>query len=186
MKKLILLVAAVSVGCSPEIRTYFDYDHKNDVAQYQTYSWSKLHQADMEQYPLFYSELNDKRIRSSVDDLLKIRGYILKDSCAELTLHYAMNVEERSVLWPDPYGYMYGDYFMRPRSDIFKYREATLILGISKSPDSALIWRGWAVGVLEIIIDEGSDVDVAIKSAVAKILKDFPASHAPPINMTVR
>lgn len=77
---------------------------------------------------------------------------------------------------PDPYGYMYGDYFMRRGQDVFKYREATLILDVRKSDNMGLIWRGWAVGVLEIIIDESRDVDVAIKSAVTKILNDFPAS----------
>lgn len=176
MKKLIFLLAGISAACSPEIRAYTDYDRDYDVAQFQTYCWANPHLTELEGYPLYYNELNDKRIKRAVDDLMAVRGYVRTDSSTELTLNYKISIEERSVFAPDPYGYMYGDYFMRPRQDIFKYREGTLVLNIVNSANQDLIWRGWAVGALEVMIYEGKDVDIVIKSAVAKILQNFPVS----------
>lgn len=176
MKRLVYLLAILATACSPEIRTYSDYDKEFDVAQFRTYNWSKPLRADQERYPFYYNEMTDKRIRSAVDDLLTVRGYVLTDSSAELTLDYTITVEERSVFLPDPYGYMYWDYYMRSRPDVFNYREATLALDVLKASDGHLLWRGWAVGVLEVVVYESRDVEVAIRSAIAKILKDFPES----------
>ncbi|WAC13325.1 DUF4136 domain-containing protein [Dyadobacter pollutisoli] len=175
MKRLVYLLAIFAMACSPEIRIYSDYDKEFDVAQFRTYHWSKP-LADQEWYPLYYNEMTDKRIRSAVNDLLAVRGYVLTDSSAELTLDYTITVEERSVFLPDPYGYMYWDYYMRSRPDVFNYREATLALEVSNASDGHLLWRGWAVGVLEVVVYESGDVEVAIRSALAKILKDFPDS----------
>lgn len=176
MKQLVYLLSILAASCSPVIRTYSEYDKDVNVAQFRTYCWSKPMLADMERYPLYYNEINNKRIKAAVNDLLAVRGYILSDSSAELTLNYSIAVEDRSVFLPDPYGYMYWDYYMRPRPDFFNYREATLAFDVLESSNRRLIWRGWAVAVLEVVINESSDVDVAIRSATAKILKDFPKS----------
>ncbi|MCF2494088.1 DUF4136 domain-containing protein [Dyadobacter chenhuakuii] len=186
MKKLVYLLAILATACSPEIRTYSDYDKEFDVSQFRTYSWSKP-LADQERYPLYYNEMTGKRITSAVNDLLAVRGYVLTDSSAELTLDYTITVEERSVFLPDPYGYMYWDNYMRSRSEVFNYREATLALDVLDSKDGRLLWRGWAVGILEVVVYESSDVEVAIRSAIAKILKDFPESaKRQSVEMTIK
>ncbi|WP_439585629.1 DUF4136 domain-containing protein [Dyadobacter bucti] len=187
MKKLVYLLAILATACSPEIQTYSDYDKEFDVSQFRTYNWSKPLQADRERYPLYYNEITDQRIRSAVNDLLAIRGYVLTDSSAEFTLDYTITVEERSVFLPDPYGYMYWDYYMRSRPDVFNYREATLALDVSNASDGHLLWRGWAVGVLEVVVYESGEVEVAIRSAIAKILKDFPESAKnQSVDMTIK
>ncbi|CAG5017888.1 hypothetical protein DYBT9275_05867 [Dyadobacter sp. CECT 9275] len=187
MDRLVYLLVILATACSPEIQTYSAYDKNINVAQFQTYQWSKPVQTDGERYPFYYNEINEKRIKAAVNDLLAVRGYVLTDSSAELRLDYTITVEDRSVFLPDPYGYMYWGHYMRPRPDIFNYREATLAIDVLDSSNGHLLWRGWAVGALEVVIYEGSDIDVVIKSAIAKIFKDFPMSaKRENIKMTIK
>jgi len=169
-----LLMATGLYACSPQIRSYSDYDRDYKIQENTTYSWAAQNPVEWQSNPLYYNELTDKRIKSAVNDLLKVKGYVLADSAADLSIHYHIVVEDRSMLAPDPYGYFYGDYWMAQRSDIFKYREGTLILDFMKNNNKNLLWRGWAVAAIEVVIYESKNVDSIIRSAVAKILKDFP------------
>lgn len=78
------------------------------------------------------------------------------------------------MLSPDPYGYMYGDYFMRPRSNIFTYGEGTLIFDLMNTKHKSLVWRGWAVAAMEVVLYDTKDTDVLIRSAVSKIFQNLP------------
>jgi len=176
MKKLAILLLIGLYGCSPAIRTYYDYDKQDHIGRYTTFGWQTAEQIEMKNNPLFYSELNDKRIKAAANDLLRVKGYVLTDKDPELTLHYHIVMEERSVLTPDPYGYIYGDYFMRPRSDVFNYREGTLIIDFMNTKNNNLVWRGWAVAAMEVVFYDTKDTDILIRSAVAKILQNLPQS----------
>jgi hypothetical protein len=54
-------------------------------------------------------------------------------------MKYHIIVEDRAVLEPDPYGYLYWDSFMRPRDNVFNFREGTLILDFTSSESKELI-----------------------------------------------
>ena len=170
---VIILLVGIS-GCSPAIRSYYDYDKQDNIGQYRSFSWQVENQNPEKGNPLYYSELNDKRIKSAVNDLLRVKGYILADKDAELMLHYHIVMEERSMLAPDPYGYMYGDYFMRPRADVFNYKEGTLILDFMNAKNNNLVWRGWVVAAMEVVLYDTKDTDALIRSAVTKILQNLP------------
>ncbi|TLV02419.1 DUF4136 domain-containing protein [Dyadobacter luticola] len=174
MKKIVILILTGFYGCSPAIRSYYDFDKEDNVRKYITYAWGTEDLKEVKSNPLYYSELNDKRIRAAANDLLRVKGYILTDQDPDLTLHYHIVIEERSMLSPDPYGYMYGDYFMRPRSNIFTYREGTLIFDLMNTKHKSLVWRGWAVAAMEVVLYDTKDTDVLIRSAVSKIFQNLP------------
>jgi uncharacterized protein YceK len=187
MKKVFVAWVIFLYGCSPEIRTYSDSDKEYPVQNYRTYQWAQENEREWQSNPLYYNELTDKRIKGAVNDLLAVKGYVLSDSAAELSLHYHIVVEERSMLAPDPYGYFYGDWWMEPRENIFKYREGTLILDVVKTQTRHLIWRGWAVAAIEVVLYDVKNTDVIIKSAITKILMNFPESVGrTPDTVTVR
>ena len=177
MKKLAISIVIFLGGCSPTIRTYFDYDKEDNIHSYGTFKWEAESPTEIRSNPLYYSELNDKRIKAAANDILKVKGYVLTEQNPDLTLHYHIVVEERSVLSPDPYGYMYGDYFMRPRSDVFTYREGTLILDFMNATSKTLVWRGWAVAAMEVVFYDTTDTDALIRSAVTKIFQNLPDSR---------
>ena len=118
--------------------------------------------------------MTDIRIISAVNDLLRVKGYKLTEGDADLSLRYYIEMEERSVFWPDPDGYMYGDYFMRPRPNVFMYREGTLSIDFINARSKNLVWHGWAVAAMEVVNYDNADTDILIRSAVTKILLNFP------------
>lgn len=172
MKKLIILIIIGLGGCSPVIRTYYDFDKEDDISKYKSFAWQDLDPKEMKSNPLYYNELNDKRIRVAANDLLQAKGYVFTDHNPELTLHYHIATEEHSVLVPDPNSYWYGDYFMHP--DIMNYREGTLIIDLMNTKTKSLVWRGWAVATMDAVLYDTKDNANLIRSAVTKILQNLP------------
>ncbi len=178
MKKLAMFLIICTGGCSPAIRTYYDYNSDDKIQTYRSYTWEAEKSERVVGNPLYYSKLNDNRIKAAANDLLKVKGYVLTEQDPDLTLDYHMVVEERSILLPDPYGYMYGDYFMRPRADFFTYREGTLIIDFMNTKKKTLVWRGWAVAPMEVVLYEAKDTEVLFRSALTKIFQNLPDSES--------
>lgn len=185
MRTALAILGIMLIGCSPEIRVYREVDKSNPVNQYRTFQWAKADSLVWKINPLFFNELNDGRIKQAVNDLLVAKGYLPGRDTADLTLRYDIHVEELSILLPDPYGYMYGDYWMMPRDNLFRYREATLIIDVWHSHSRKLIWRGWAVAAIEVVFEDGKSPEVVIRSVAAKILDAFP-SYAEPGDSVAR
>lgn len=179
MRTALAILSMMLIGCSPQIRVYHQVDKSNLVNQYKTFQWSKADSLVWKMNPLYFNQLNDGRIKQAVNDLLIAKGYLLGQDTADLTLRYDISVQELSILLPDPYGYMYGDYWMMPRDNLFRYREATLVIDVWHSSSRKLIWRGWAVTAIEVVFDEGKKPEVVIRSVAAKILDAFPANADP-------
>jgi hypothetical protein len=61
-------------------------------------------------------------------------------------------------------------------TNIYSYREGTLILDLMDSKTNNLIWRGWAVSPLDSSY-KPEEIDKLIKKAVAKIFNKFPKTR---------
>jgi hypothetical protein len=165
------------VGCSPEIRVHTDCDPEYDLWAFKTFDWGQKVNIEEGKNPFHYNELNDKRIKSAVQDQLTSRGYLLTDAHPDLILHYHIIVDNKSVLVTEPYGYNYSTYWRRMETNIYSYREGTLILDLMDSQTNNLIWRGWAVSPLDSSY-KPEEIDRLIKTAVAKIFKKFPKTKS--------
>ncbi|MGG7664276.1 DUF4136 domain-containing protein [Dyadobacter sp. BHUBP1] len=175
MRTVLALLGIILIGCSPEMRVYHEVDSSWPVYQYHTFQWAETDSAAWYSNPIYFNALNDRRIKQAVNDLLTAKGYLLSREPSDMTLRYDIRVDEQSTLLPDPYGYLYGDYWMMPRDNLFRYREATLILDVWHSQTRKLIWRGWVVAVVEVVFDDGKNPEIVIRSAITKILDVFPA-----------
>lgn len=176
MARIFIIFLIALNGCSPEIRTYSDSDKQYPVDRYRTYNWAEQSKAEWQSKPLYYNELTDKRIKVAVDDALVAKGYLYAGQNADLTLHYHIMVEDRSTLTADPYGDFSAASWLEPGKSIFQYREGTLILDVVNTKSQALIWRGWAVAALEVVLYDMKNKDTIIKSVIVKIMQRFPES----------
>ncbi|MCU0356415.1 MAG: DUF4136 domain-containing protein [Cyclobacteriaceae bacterium] len=169
----VLLVMMV-YACGPTIRIYSDYDRDYDISKFNTYAWADDLTIESRNNPLYYNELNDKRIRQAVDDQLKVKGYRLTQDKPVLKIHYHISVEDRMEIRTDPYGF-YGPYWMRTDTYSYSYREGTLIIDFMDAGNSNLLWRGWAVSILA----ENSNpqkTEVQLREAITDILAKLPAA----------
>jgi hypothetical protein len=164
------------VACSPEIQVHTDFDPDYDLWTFKTFDWGQKVNIEEGRNPFHYNELNDKRIKSAVQDQLTKRGYLQTDTAPELTLHYHIIVKDKSVFVTESYDYSYSAYWMRMETNIYSYREGTLILDLMDSKTNNLIWRGWAVSPLDSSY-KPEEIDKLIKKAVAKIFNKFPKTR---------
>lgn len=176
MKRLLIIsILAILTGCSPHISVYSDYDPDYDRWTYKTYHWGQKTNIEEGKNPLYYNELNDKRIKAAVQDQMTMRGYQLTSENPDVILHYHIIVDDQSVVSTEPYGYRYGPYWMRMQTNVYSYREGTFILDLMDRKTNNLIWRGWAVTAIDEIDPE--KVDGLIKKAVARIYKKYPKGY---------
>ena len=76
MNKLtIIALLLICWGCGPGLRVYSDYDPAYDLKNYTTFNWGPKINIEAGNNPLYYNELNDKRIKGAVLQQLTGRGY---------------------------------------------------------------------------------------------------------------
>ncbi len=170
MKRFLILLICFS--CSERIVVRRDFDKSVEIHRSSTYSWLEKKQMEDRNNPLVYNELNDKRVKQAVDEQLLAKGYQLKPEGSELIVHYHIVIDDKTAVYTDPYGYYYNNYWMMRRTDVYRYREGTLIIDFMDSRNCELIWRGWATSILQD--DEVSEAK--IREAVQKIFQQFPES----------
>lgn len=172
MKKLLLVLAFAS--CSSGIIVRTDFDKAIEIHRRTRYSWLDKKEIESRNSPLIYNELNDKRIKAAVDAGIAVKGYILDASKPEFLIHYHITIEDKAQrVETEPYGYSYSQFWRNNQTDVRRYKEGTLILDFMDAENCQLIWRGWAVSIL----DDGNLVsEELINKAVMRILERFPVS----------
>jgi hypothetical protein len=176
MKQILIAGALLFPGaCSPEIQVHTDFDPDYDLWTYDTFDWGQKVNIEEGKNPFHYNELTDKRIKSAVQNQLEARGY-RRTTDPNLILHYHIIVEDKSVITTAPHGYNYGPYWLRSETNIYSYREGTLILDLMDSGTHNLIWRGWAVSAIEGVYTS-EEQEKLINRAVAKIFRKFPKTR---------
>lgn len=174
---VITLLVALTTACSPELKVFTDRDPSYDVTQYKTFGWEPMASIEKGRNPLFYNELNDKRIKHAVQDQLISRGYELVEDDPDFIIHYHIIVQDQSVITADPFGHAYSPYWLSMQQNYYQYTEGTLVIDLMKAGTNDLVWRGWAISIIDETY-EAQEMDRLIQEAVTKILKDFPRSKA--------
>lgn len=169
-----ITILLIAVACSPNVRVYSDHDPDYHVENFNTFDWAQKTNIEANKNPLHYNELNDKRIKSAILHELTSRGYTRSETNPDLVIHYHIIVDDQSVVTTEPLGYRYGPYWMRTKTNIYPYREGTLIIDLMDPKSNALVWRGWATAGLDMITPE--QTEEIISRAVYKIFKRFPSS----------
>lgn len=171
MKKLsgIVLVVALA-ACSDQITVRTDFDRSVKIASYNTFAWLSKEAIEERNNPLYYNELNDKRIREAVIAEMGAKGYTAVPDNPKLKVHYHIVIEDKTQVRSDTY----SPYWIKSERDVYTYREGTLIIDLMDGQNEMLLWRGWAISALS---DTDQMSDELIQKAVAKIFTRFPAAE---------
>lgn len=167
-----IIMLLVLAGCSHQIKVYSDIDPDYDLWRYTTFRCAQNENIESGKNPLYYNELNDKRVNSAIVEQLKLKGYTAREEKPDVILHYHIVIEDQTVVVPEPYGYSYGPYWTNLQ---LSYKEGTLIIDLIDANTNRLVWRGWAVSSMDTVYDP-HQVEDFIKFAVEKIFRKFPKS----------
>ncbi len=166
-----ILITLLCIGCSPEGQVYSDYDRTAMMEAYRTFGWTQDVLIEANNNPIYYNQLNDKRIKTAVAEQLEGKGYVYDEENPELLIHYHIILEDKTVLRTDPYG-IYGPYWVRSEVSVYKYREGTLIIDLMDAATNNLVWRGWMNSFLKN--ENPERMDSQIKEAVMMIFTKYP------------
>ncbi|WP_018617475.1 DUF4136 domain-containing protein [Segetibacter koreensis] len=163
-------------ACSPTMRVFSDYDKDANISNYKTYSWPTEEEIEKKgTNPLYYNELNDKRIKNAVYEQMKSRGFTYQNEKQPLEMHYHIIVEDKTFIATEPGGYVYPEFWQLKRTQAYPYQQGTLIIDLMDTRTKMLVWRGWATGAIEDQVSRKPEQ--TIQKAVAKIFKLFPYQH---------
>lgn len=162
-------------GCSNEIIVRTDSDKSVSIQRLTTYNWLPRHDIESRNNPLYYNELNDRRIKDEVDKQMTLKGYAFSKNEPKMLIHYHIAIEERSVVRMEELSYGYSKYWLDQRANLVRYSEGTLIIDFMDASNCNLIWRGWATSILD---DSRTMNEDLLREAVDDIFKRFPDSAA--------
>jgi len=177
MNKFFLLLA-LCISCGSDMHIFVDYDKSFDVTKYESYNWSDFKNIENNRNPIYYNELNDKRIKESVNEALAAKGYKQMSTEPCFVLHYHIVVGDVISYQSDPM-LNHEALWMRPMVPQYRYKEGSLIFDVMDMKTNSLIWRGYAS---EILVAENTPMTEGnIKEAVKRIFSKFPARQVAPV-----
>lgn len=181
MKKGIVISLLCLTACSGELNIYTDSDPAYNVANFQTFDWLEKTNIEAAKNPVYYNELNDKRIKQAVERELQSRNYVRDDSMPEMLIHYHILLEDKVGMIPVHEGATYGPYWQQTPLYSYAYKQGTLIIDVMDTQNN-LVWRGSAASMIEEVYTPERKTEL-INKAISKMFKKFPVSkrrqHSP-------
>ena len=171
--QIVFFFLLVFSACSNQITVRTDYDSKVNVAAFDSFAWLDKAGIEDRNNPLYYNELNDKRIKEATLAAMIAKGYTLTDKEPRLKVHYHIVIEDKTQIRTDSY----SPYWINNQRDVYRYREGTLIIDLMDSEKDALLWRGWAVAALS---DTEQMSEELIREAVTKVMAKLPQAEVKP------
>jgi Domain of unknown function (DUF4136) len=173
LKVYLLIIPWLIIGCAPSSQVFTDYDKAANMEGYHTFGWLPVSAfIESANNPVYYNELNDKRIKNAVGNQLESRNYQFSND-PELLIHYHIVIQDKAIVRTDPYGYYYGPYWMSTETNLYEYKEGTLIIDLMDADTNSLVWRGWITSFLKS--NNPEKMDESIDNAVRMIFAKYPS-----------
>jgi hypothetical protein len=154
-------------GCaSMQVRSYVAPGM--DARQYRTYGWAPIEPQPTGDPRLDNNRFFQERVQAAVEKQLSNRGFE-KTTSPELLIRYRATVkQEVYVSRPEPDDLWCED--CRPEV----YDAGTLFIDLVDARTKRLLWRGWAEGSIDGVIDDQKWMEQRIDETVGRILKELP------------
>ena len=166
------VVAIVLTACAPTMRVNSYADRGTDFNRYRTYGFAPADRVSTGDPRLDNNPFFNERMQADIDKQLPARGFEKAASrTPDLLIHYHASFTQRvDVNGIDrEYGYC-GTDDCRP----FVYDAGTLTVDLVDGRTNRLVWRGWAEGGVDGVIDDQAWLEQKVDDAVTRILAQLP------------
>jgi hypothetical protein len=167
----VALSALALTGCAP-LRVNSHLERGTDFSRYRTYNWGSPDSWTTGDPRLDNNPFFQELVRAYVDRQLFSRGFEKTMSEApDLRLHYHASFTERI----DGYG-IEAQYGSCDKHDCepYVYEAGTLLLDFVDTRTNRVVWRGWAEGSVDGVIDNQQRLEQRVDEAVRRILARLP------------
>jgi len=141
-----------------------DFDRSFRFSELKSFSFAVQKRGATD--PLAGDTLNDGRIRNGLESQLTANGFRMESEKADFVIAYYVTTKNK--LNVQDFGYGPPRWFGSRDIRVNQYSEGTLMVDFIDVKSNQVIWRGRAVGTLEM-----KGVDKKISKSVEKLVKQF-------------
>ena len=161
MLAMVLGLLAVSAAAQS---VQSDFDRSFRFSELKSFSFAVQKRGATD--PLAGDTLNDGRIRNGLESQLTANGFRMESEKADFVIAYYVTTKNK--LNVQDFGYGPPRWFGSRDIRVNQYSEGTLMVDFIDVKSNQVIWRGRAVGTLEM-----KGVDKKISKSVEKLVKQF-------------
>ena len=176
MTRVFIVLTAITIAACATMDVGSYLDRTADLRRYRTYAWEASDRLTTGDPRLDNNEMFTRCVQDRVDRELANRGFVKETTGSpDLILHYHASVTQKIESHQLDPTYPYADSAdARPTV----YDAGTLFVDFVDSRRQALVWRGWAEGGLEGVIDDQAWLEARVEEAVHRIIQRLPISPA--------
>ena len=161
---LLGLVLGLLVGSAAAQSVQSDFDRTFQFSNLKTFSFAVQRRGATD--PLSTDSLNDGRIRTGLESQLIANGFHMETEKADFVIAYY--VKTKNKLSVQDYGYGPPRWFGGRDIRVNQDTEGTLMVDFIDARTNQVVWRGRAVGTLDM-----KGVDKKISKSTEKLVKQF-------------
>jgi hypothetical protein len=141
----------------------------SDVRPYRTYSWGPANVQTTGDPRLDNNRFFQERVEAAVERNLNARGFERATEAPDLLVRYYASVEQQVNANGTDRPYVSCED-CRP----FVFDAGTIVVDLIDARTRRLVWRGWAEGSIDGVIDNQAWMEKRVDEAVARILERLP------------
>jgi hypothetical protein len=159
---------ALTACGSIQVNSYSERDV--DFTRYSSYGWEPADQRSTGDPRLDNNPFFHERIRREVDRQLRRRGFQTSTE-PDLAIHYHANVTDQvDVNGADREAGYCGEGDCQP----YVYQAGTLLFDLVDTRTKRVVWRGWAAGRVDGVVNNQEWMEQKIDEIVARIFEKCP------------
>jgi hypothetical protein len=163
-------VLVFAAGCAPlRVNSYAQRGY--DLSRFHTYAWAPQPAWPTGDPRLDSNPFFDQQVRGAIEVQLAMQGFERTASTPELLVHYHADMTQR--IEAKDLDLLIGSC---ERGDCRPevYDAGTILIDFVDPRTQTLVWRGWAEGSMEGVIDNQALMEAKINQAVTRILEQLP------------
>jgi len=144
-----------------------------DVGSYRTFAWAPPDTFSTGDPRLDNNELFDRHVRERVERALTSRGFLRVEPALrpDLLVHYHAGVTQEIDL--QELGYP-REYCEEADCRPYVYDAGTLVVDVVDRGANRLVWRGWAEGSVEGVLEDQDRLEAYVDRTVPRVFELLP------------
>ena len=164
-------VAAVALAGCASLNVSSYVERGIDPRQYRTFGWGPTPGLYTGDPRLDNNRFFDEQVRTAVEAGLAARGFEKVAGMPDVLIHYHASVTQQiDTRGLDSENASCEDESCRP----YIYEAGTLVVDLVDPRTRKVVWRGWAEGAFDGVIDNQAWMEERVGKAVARILERLP------------
>ena len=157
-------------GCaSMNVNSYVERGY--DLNRFHTYAWSPAPAAATGDPRLDSNPFFEEQVRAEIEVQLARRGFERTARLPDLLVHYHASMTQR--IETRDIDQQYGSC-ERGHCGADVYDAGTILVDLVEPHSNKVIWRGWAEGAMDGVVDNQAWMEATINRAVTRIFERLP------------